>query len=205
MHPDPQFGWHDQQALRAFVTAHPFGMLFAQTPDGPAVAHVPVVWIDAQRIGFHLSRGNRLARHIDGARALFVVNGPHGYVSPDWYGLDDQVPTWNYVAAELEGDVRALPATALPDLIDALSQASEARLAPKPVWTRAKMTPGLFDRMAGAITGYEMQVVDWRGTRKLGQNKALAALSAAADGMAAAGDHAIAALMRDTLARTAAE
>ncbi|MEC3910134.1 FMN-binding negative transcriptional regulator [Sphingobium sp. CR2-8] len=199
MHPDPQFGWRDQQALRAFVTAQPFGMLFAQTPDGPAVAHVPVVWLDEQRIGFHLSRGNRLASHLDGARALFVVNGPHGYVSPDWYGLDDQVPTWNYVAAELEGDVRALPATALPDLIDALSLASEARLAPKPVWTRDKMTPGLFDRMASAIIGYDMQVVEWRGTRKLGQNKPPVALAAAADGMAAAGDAAIATLMRATL------
>ena len=93
MHPDPTFGWRDQQALRAFVGAQRFGMLFAQTPDGPAVAHIPVVWLDDRRIGFHLSRGNRLAKHVDGARALFVVNGPHAYVSPDWYGLADQVPT----------------------------------------------------------------------------------------------------------------
>jgi len=199
VHPDPTFGWRDQQALRAFVGAHRFGMLFAQTPDGPVVAHIPVVWLDDRRIGFHLSRGNRLAKHVDGARALFVVNGPHAYVSPDWYGLADQVPTWNYVAAELEGDVRTLPADALPDLIDALSLDSETRLAPKPVWTRDKMAPGLFDRMAGAIIGYEMQVTDWRGTRKLGQNKGPMARSGAADGMAAAGDGAMAALMRETL------
>jgi transcriptional regulator len=202
LHPDPQFSWRDQHELRAFVKASPFGMLFAQTPDGPAVAHVPVVWLDDRRIGFHLSRRNRLAPHIDGARALFVVNGPHGYVSPDWYGLEDQVPTWNYVAAELEGEVNALPADALPDLIDALSLDSETRLAPKPVWTRDKMTPGLFDRMAGAIIGYEMQVTGWRGTRKLGQNKAADVRMAAADGMAAAGDDAIAALMRETLVET---
>jgi transcriptional regulator len=202
LHPDPQFSWRDQHELRAFIKASPFGMLFAQTPDGPAVAHVPVVWLDDRRIGFHLSRGNRLAPHIDGTRALFVVNGPHGYVSPDWYGLEDQVPTWNYVAAELEGEVNALPADALPDLIDALSLDSETRLAPKPVWTRDKMTPGLFDRMAGAIIGYEMQVTGWRGTRKLGQNKAADVRMAAADGMAAAGDDAIAALMRETLVET---
>jgi transcriptional regulator len=56
--------------------------------------------------------------------------------------------------------------------------------------------------MAGAIIGYEMQVTGWRGTRKLGQNKAPDARMAAADGMAAAGDDAIAALMRETLAET---
>jgi len=61
------------------------------------------------------------------------------------------------------------------------------------------MAPGLFDRMAGAIIGYEMQVTDWRGTRKLGQNKGPMARSGAADGMAAAGDGAMAALMRETL------
>ncbi|HUD90536.1 FMN-binding negative transcriptional regulator [Sphingobium sp.] len=199
MHPDPKFRWQDRDTLRAFVAAQRFGMLFVQTPGRPMVAHVPVVWLDETRIGFHLSRGNRLAPHVDGARALFVVNGPHGYVSPDWYGLEDQVPTWNYVAAELEGDVRALPSEALPGLIDAISLDSEARLAPKPVWTRNKMTPGLFDRMTGAIIGYQMTVSDWRGTCKLGQNKVPAARAAAADGMAAAGDEAIAALMRGTL------
>jgi transcriptional regulator len=200
VHPDRQFRWEDHDAMRAFVGAHPFGALFAETPDGPGVAHVPAVWRGDDRIGFHLSRGNRLARHLDGAGALFLADGPHGYVSPDWYGMDDQVPTWNYVAVELEGVVRAMDPDELPALIDALSLASESRLSPKPVWTRDKMTPGLFDRMLGAITGYEMQVSDWRGTRKLGQNKPIAARMGAADGLEAAGDVAIAALMRDSMA-----
>jgi transcriptional regulator len=200
VHPDSKFRWTDRDAMRVFVGDARFGMLFADTPAGPCVAHVPVVWLDEGRIGFHLSRGNRLAAHLDGARALFVVNGPHGYVSPDWYGLDDQVPTWNYVAVELEGDVRAIAPDRLPALIDALSLDSEARLAPKPVWTRDKMRDGLFDRMLGAITGYELTVADWRGTRKLGQNKAAPARLAAAQGLENAGDDGIAALMRDTLA-----
>ncbi|MDX3900755.1 MAG: FMN-binding negative transcriptional regulator [Sphingobium sp.] len=196
MHPDRQFHWKDRDAMRAFVADRRFGALFAQTPDGPAVAHVPVVWLDGDRIGFHLSRGNRVSPHLDGGRALFLVDGPHGYVSPDWYGLDDQVPTWNYVAVELEGMVTAIDRADLPALIDALSRDSEDRLAPKPAWTRDKMRDGLFDSMMGAITGHVMQVAEWRGTRKLGQNKSLAARMAAADGMEAAGDAAIAALMR---------
>lgn len=197
MHPDPKFRWADRDAQRAFVASARFGILCVDTPGGPGVAHVPVTWLDDDRIGFHLSRGNRLAPYMDGARAVFVVNGPHGYVSPDWYGLADQVPTWNYVAVELEGDVRTLPADRLPALIDALSQDSEARLAPKPVWTRDKMAPGLFERMLGAITGYELQISDWRGTRKLGQNKSADARLGAAQGLEAAGD--VAGLMRESL------
>ncbi len=198
MHPAPQFRWKDEAAMRAFVADIGFGLLFAQTTDGPRVAHVPVVFRGEDRVGFHLSRGNALARHLEaGATALFVVNGPDTYVSPDWYGLDDQVPTWNYRAVELEGEVAALGAAALPELIDALSADRERRLAPKPEWTRAKMTPGLFDRMMAAITGFEMTITSWRGTDKLGQNKPEAARLGVADAL---GDHPVAALMRATCA-----
>ncbi len=199
MHPDSQFGWTDRGEMRAFVAAYPFGKLFAVTADGPGVAHVPMVWLSDDRIGFHLSRGNRLAKGLDGATALFLVDGPHGYVSPDWYGLPDQVPTWNYVAVELEGMVSTIAPERLPALIDALSLDSERRLSPKPVWTRDKMGDGLFGRMMGAITGYEMRVSDWRGTRKLGQNKPAEARAAVADAMARAGDSGIAGMMRETL------
>jgi transcriptional regulator len=199
MHPDPHFRWTDRAELRAFVAAYPFGMVFAATPEGPMVAHAPVLWLDDDRIGFHLSRRNRLAKHVGGARALFVANGPHGYVSPDWYGLDDQVPTWNYIAVELEGTVETLESAELPPLIDALSERHEARLAPKPVWTRDKMGDGKFDAMLGAVTGYALRIDQWRGTRKLGQTKPAEARASAADGMELAGDTAIAALMRQAM------
>ncbi|HEX7782352.1 MAG TPA: FMN-binding negative transcriptional regulator [Sphingobium sp.] len=199
MHPDRKFHWEDAAEMRAFVSDEGFGTLFAATSNGPRVAHVPAIFLDDDRIGFHLSSGNDLTRHLAGAEALFVVNGPHGYISPDWYGMDDQVPTWNYVAVEVQGRVTAMDRATLADLIDALSTDRERRLAPKPVWTRDKMTDGLFDRMLGAITGFEMRIDAWRGTRKLGQNKPAPAREAAAAALDAVGDHAIAARMRDTL------
>lgn len=198
MHPDRRFRWEDKGAMRAFVADAAFGMLFAQTPEGPHVAHVPVVFLDVDRIGFHLSRGNALAASLDGASALFVVNGPDAYVSPDWYGMDDQVPTWNYVSVELEGTVSATDSEELPGLIDRLSADREVRLAPKPAWTRAKMRDGLFETMLGAITGYEMRISAWRGTRKLGQNKPEAARARVADALDAVGGQAMATLMRET-------
>jgi len=198
MHPDPCFGWDDQAAMRAFVAARSFGALFLQTPDGPRVAHVPVVMLDEARIGFHLARANLLAPHLDGARALFVAQGPEGYVSPDWYGLGaDQVPTWNYLAVELEGRCARTDDAGLFAIIDALSAEHERRLAPKPPWTRAKMTQGRAETMARAIIGFTLEIEAWRGTRKLGQNKPDAARLRAADGMEAAGDPVLAALMRE--------
>ena len=50
-------------------------------------------------------------------------------------------------------------------------EAHEARLAPKPAWTRDKMTPERFEGLLKAIVGYELAIEELRGNRKLGQNK----------------------------------
>lgn len=197
MHPNSAFRLDDHDVLRGFAKAVGFGTVFASTPDGPRVAHVPFVFLDENRIGFHLARGNGIAKHLAGSDALLVVNGPDGYISPDWYGIDDQVPTWNYLAAEFEGPVTRMDTDALIAQIDALSDFQEAQLAPKPVWTRSKMKDGLFEKMLGAIWGFEMRVAGWRGTSKLNQNKSEEVRLKAADAVEANGNRALAHLMRE--------
>lgn len=197
MHPNAAFRWTDRNAMRAFAEATGFGMLFLTTPDGPRVAHLPFVFLDDDRLAFHLARGNAVTKYLDGAKALFVINGPHGYISPDYYGIDDQVPTWNYVALELEGVARRMDEAALIAQADALSLTNERRLAPKPVWTRNKMQDGLFDKMLGGIVGFEFVLTEWRSTLKLAQNKPEPVRLAAADGVEAAGNATLADLMRN--------
>ncbi|MDF0546131.1 FMN-binding negative transcriptional regulator [Sphingobium sp. H39-3-25] len=197
MHPDPRFHWKDRDAMRAFVAARGFGMVFAGTPQGSRVAHVAAVWLDEDRLGFHLANANALTPALHGAQALFVAQGEDGYVSPDWYGLDDQVPTWNYRAVELSGTVAPLDGAETAGLLDRLSADREARLSPKPAWTRAKMTPGKFERMLGAITGFALTVTQWRGTAKFGQDKPAAARLAVADALEGVGNAPTAATMRE--------
>ncbi len=197
MHPNPIVQWQDREAMRELVRAVSFGMLFAGTPDGPRVAHLPAVWLGDDAIGVHVARGNGLTRHLDGATALFVVNGPDGYVSPDWYGLGpDEVPTWNYVAVELEGVMRRMTRDEMMAQIDQLGAEQETRLAPKPAWTRDKADAGKIAKMADGIVGFKLDIQGWRGTLKLSQNKSEAARLAAADGLASAGRTAIAHMMR---------
>jgi len=197
MHPNSTFRWEDRAAMRALVAGIGFGTLFAATPDGPRVAHVPVVWDGDDCLLFHLARGNALTRHLDGATALFTVLGPDGYVSPDWYELDrNQVPTWNYVAVELEGIVTPLDHDALVAQLDTLAEQQEARLAPKLPWSRDKMEPPAFEAMLRGITGFALGIQAWRGTAKLNQNKPQNARLAAADALAASGRPAIAHWMR---------
>lgn len=197
MHPHPAFRSKERDGLRAFAADIGFGTLFAATPEGPRVAHVPFVFLDNERIGFHIARRNAITKYLDGAEGLFVVNGPDGYISPDFYGVDDQVGTWNYVALELQGAVRQMDEPELVAQVDALSDKQEARLLPKPVWKRDKMTPGHFDKLLRGIIGFEMAISEWRSTVKLGQHKGDDMRAAAADGVEASGNLALAELMRN--------
>jgi transcriptional regulator len=179
MHPNRAFAWEDGEAMLAFVADIAFCTICA---DGPVLVHAPVIVAAPDRLRFHVSRGNRAAP-LDGKRAIVSCLGPEAYISPDWYGLADQVPTWNYVVVEAEGPLRRLDEGELAQLLDDLSAAHEARLAPKPAWTRAKMAPGRFEAMLNAIAGYELTIEALRGTRKLGQHKPAQA-EAAAGGLA---------------------
>ncbi|MCU0729167.1 MAG: FMN-binding negative transcriptional regulator, partial [Sphingopyxis sp.] len=183
-------------AMRALVADVGFGMLFAATPDGPRVVHVPCVWM-GDALTFHIARGNALARHLDGATALFVVNGPDAYVSPDWYALDhNQVPTWNYLAVELEGRVSKLDRDGLMAQVDALTAHQETRLPDHTPWTRDKADPALMAKLFDAIIGFSLVPQAWRGTMKLGQNKPESARHAVADQLDRHGRRAMAHLMR---------
>lgn len=199
MHPAPAFKIVEAAPLLAQLAAHPFMMLAAAPEGRPLIAHAPVVIRELPSglaLDFHLSRSNALAGLLAaGFQGVLLNLGPDAYISPDWYESADQVPTWNYVSVEAEGPVAALDEAALIAQLDALSAQEEARLSPKRPWTRAKMTPGVFERMSRAIVGARMTVERLEGTLKLSQNKS------AADRVgvtASLGSHPIAGLMKLT-------
>jgi transcriptional regulator len=196
MHPDRRFAWAGEEALLAFIAERAFCTIFSSAGEGAAVFHVPVIVEGPARLRFHVARSNRGAAALDGARVLLSCAGPDAYVSPDWYGTADQVPTWNYVAVEAEGPLRRLEEAELASLLDVLGEQHERRLAPKPPWTRDKMSAGRFDRLLKAIVGFELAVEGLRGTRKLGQNKTAGEMAGAIAGLEGAGHVEVAELMR---------
>lgn len=197
MHPNAVFRPTDDDLAALLVREIGFAAIFAATPDGPRVAHVPVALADdAATLQFHLARGNALARHLDGITALAVVQGPDAYVSPGWHGDPDRVPTWNYVAIEMEGSVRRIDDAALVAQLDRLSARHEIRIGANPPWSRGKMNPALFSRLTGAIMGFEMRIMAWRPTLKLSQNKPADEQASIAAGLDATGHGALAQLMR---------
>jgi transcriptional regulator len=197
MHPNPAFRHENRPLLETLIDEIGFGTVFAATPDGPRVAHTPLLSTGDGAVRFHLARGNALTRHLAGATALALVNGPDGYVSPRWYADAAQVPTWNYVALELEGRVRRIDEVGLRDLLEALSARQESLVIGGEPWTMDKMPPAKLSAMMGAIAGFELEVQAWRPTLKLSQNKAPEERVRVIEGLEAQGALGIAQLMRD--------
>jgi transcriptional regulator len=205
MHPNPVYHTADATQNLRFARDRGFGVLAVSGgADGlPLLAHVPFV-LDADGSGadLHLVRSNPIARALTEPRpARIAVSGPDAYVSPDWYGIADQVPTWNYIAVHLTGFLELRPQTELRDLLDRQSAFFETQLAPKPAWTLAKTDPAAAERMMRMILPCRFRITDVDGTWKLSQNKPDVAREGAAGGVVAAGigsDTAgLAALMRD--------
>lgn len=188
MHPNPLFRNPPEGEMLAMARARGFGLLAVNGEGAPLLAQVPFVLSkDGSSLDFHLARSNPVARMDSGCPAVLAVNGPDAYVSPDWYGVEDQVPTWNYIAVHLRGRLEPLLLDTLPGHLDALSAEFEARLLPKKPWTADKMSEGLIERMMRGILPFRLVIEDVQGTWKLGQNKTVEQQSGAALGIAGAG------------------
>ncbi|MGB5863410.1 MAG: FMN-binding negative transcriptional regulator [Sulfitobacter sp.] len=187
MHPNPVF--HDMDTARniAFARKRAFGILaVAVDGDFPHLSHVPFL-LNEEGISaeLHLVRSNPIARMKNGPLlAKIAVSGPDSYVSPDWYEVPDQVPTWNYIAVHLTGTLEQLPQSGMKDMLDRQSAAYEERLLPKRPWKIDKMTPEVRDKMMRMIVPFRFTLTGVDGTWKLGQNKPEEARLNAANEMA---------------------
>ena len=195
MHPNPLFRSDDRQLFETLIDQIGFGMVFLTTPDGPRVAHTPLLSTGDGAVQFHLARGNALTRHLDGATALITLNGPDAYVSPRWYDNRDTVPTWDYVALELEGRVRRMADEGLEAFLHAAIAKHEARIEGE-AWRAEESSEATWSQQFRGIAGFEMEVQAWRPTLKLSQKKSPEERARIADGQEAAGRPALAALMR---------
>lgn len=190
MHPNPVFRQETTAENLGFASARGFGVVSINGSEGPLLAHIPfVITPDNRGIEMHLVRSNPIARALrDGPQqAVIAISGPDAYISPDWYGVDDQVPTWNYVAVHLRGMLELRPQEELRGIIDRLSAQMEARLEPKPIWRSDKMNPEALAKMMRQIVPLHMRITDIDGTWKLNQNKSAQARLGAANALSEGG------------------
>ncbi|MEM1038749.1 MAG: FMN-binding negative transcriptional regulator [Pseudomonadota bacterium] len=189
MHPNPAFRQTPQNRNIVFARARSFGVLAVNdAEDAPLLSHIPFqLSEDGSYVEAHLVRSNPiLGLAKEPVDAVIAVSGGDAYISPDWYGVDDQVPTWNYVAVHLRGRLKILDQTELHGILERLSASMETRLDGKKPWAIDKMDQDVYARMQRQIVPIALDISEINGTWKLSQNKPDGARMGAAHGVEAA-------------------
>lgn len=151
---------------------------------------------DTISIVSHFGRPDEVAHELGQHEVLVIVQGPHGYISPNWYTPGDFVPTWNHVTAHLYGVPEILSEDEnfriLGDLVDRF----EKRM-PTPV--SLDIDEEKARRIAKGTVGLRIRVTRFDARAKLSQNKppeVREAIMTALEGTGPYSDAALAAEMR---------
>lgn len=149
--------------------------LVTSTPRGLIATFLPILYDPSVgehgAILAHVARNNDQWREPAAGESLFILHGPHAYVSPSWYPDHEpqsRVPTWNYAVAHLRGELRPFDDEAsLAELVDTLSRRHER--ANGGDWLFDVRRRGHRDQLRG-IVGFRLQVDDVALKFKLNQN-----------------------------------
>ncbi len=92
---------NDPHENETIIRSYPFATVIHETD----CFHLPLVLENNKLIG-HMARANETWKALDGTSALFIFHGPHHFISPNYYGTENNVPTWNYISVHVRGIVR---------------------------------------------------------------------------------------------------
>lgn len=174
MRQNPSFTLADVTEIRRVVDANPWATIVSAGPDGLVASHY-VVLLDESRddltVVGHVGRPDDLIHGMGERELLVVFQGPHGYVSPGWYGDVPAVPTWNYTAVHLSGTPEILSDEENLEVLDRLVDRFEGRMPdPRLMWRRPN-DPAYVRRLATGTVGFRLTPSRVVAKRKLSQNK----------------------------------
>jgi transcriptional regulator len=167
-----EFAAADDNLAWSVIGEHPFGVLLDRSNG--IFGHLPFLVSRAQgqpgKLRGHLASRNPLASQLHGAPVSVLFTGPNAYVSPLWYEHpNEQVPTWNYVAVELQGRASVIGPEATPVFLDELCARFEGPSGYRP----SRLAPALLSEMLAEIVAFEVVVERIVGKFKLSQNRSL--------------------------------
>jgi transcriptional regulator len=107
MRHNPHHAVDDARVVRALIEANPWATLVSNGGDGLVASHCPVLVDDASAelaVLTHVGRPDEQLHDFGAREVLLIVAGPHGYISPSWYGERAvAAPTWNFSVAHCYG------------------------------------------------------------------------------------------------------
>ena len=173
MYTPEKFNIEDREAILRFIRQNPFGLLLSVGGGVIHDTHTPfIVAEDGKQLLGHLARANpQWASWGEGSVAKVVFSGPHAYVSPRYYESEFAVPTWNYTAVSVSGQISVHDdRDEKLDFLDQLTAANESSDSP---WILPRSDERYLKLLAGIVV-FSVSIDSLEASFKLNQNKSAA-------------------------------
>ena len=161
-------GFHE---IADFMKRFGFATIISVQDNVPVATHLPfvVTILDNEiKIYSHFAKANPQWKDIEAGKVLVIFSEPHAYISPANYEHSLNVPTWNYIAVHVYGQVKVIEEekevlSILEDTIDFYEEAYKNQ------WNELPQT--FKEKMAKGVVAFEVNISDIQAKKKLSQNK----------------------------------
>jgi len=160
------------EEVKNFLIENSFGILINQTNGKLTGTHIPME-LDKDENGDdvlvgHISKANpQWERFNKNEEILAIFNGPHAYISSSWYEKEN-VPTWNYIAVHIYGEIKIIEGDELLDSLKKLVDKYEMN-SENPV-SIEKMSSKTLKQING-IVGFSIKINKIQAAYKLSQSR----------------------------------
>ncbi len=167
----PYFTEEDPEKVIAFMKENAFAIVTGYGEEYPVASHLPV---NFEKRGEKIFLAGHLMKNTDHHKAfeknenvLVIFNGPHCFVSAEWYNNPTVGSTWNYMTVHAKGKIKFTDEAGTYKAINAITN--------KYVGTGTaasfdKIPEEYISKMIKAIVGFEIEVISFDNVFKLSQN-----------------------------------
>jgi transcriptional regulator len=166
------FNISDENMIFNLIEENSFATLISQHNGEPYASHLPLVLNKIERAMYgHFARANGQWKDIPKQKVLVIFQGPHSYISPSWYETKNAVPTWNYVAAHIYGEMEILDSEA--EVFESLCQMVKKYEKPTSSYRLEEVETSYVEGLSKGIVGFKINITRMEGKAKLSQNHSI--------------------------------
>ncbi len=162
----------NQLEIEQFINDNSFAIIINQSDGKLCATHIPFV-LEINEMGkkvlsSHVSIENPQGQSFKQNQDVLVIfSGPQSYISSSWYDHEN-VPTWNYLAVHVYGQVQILDLNqtikSLKKLIDKFEINSDNPVRIEDLSKKTML-------QARSIIGFEIEITNIQAVKKLSQNR----------------------------------
>lgn len=163
------FAINDPDVAYQVIEENSFATLVSMHQEELFATHLPLL-LDREKTCLygHFARSNPQWSDIQHQTVLAIFHGPHCYISPSWYETNQAVPTWNYVAVHVYGNVELIDDE--EEIMQSLHDMVKKYEAPGSLYQLSRVDSGMLSGMSKGIQAFKIIIQRIEGKAKLSQN-----------------------------------